>query len=322
MPDLSALTIAYGRDTHLANVVLGFEAQSVRPAELVIGVMQDRPYDLPATSFPVRQIHVTRPDGELPLAAARNRVADAATGEVLAFVDVDCIPHPDFVAETLAVCTPETGILMGEVAYLPSGATEHGLDFDTFEQIGQRHSDRQGPPPKGMRLCNDYRCFWSLNFAMHRDTWATCGKFHEGYYGYGGEDTDFARTIDAAGLPIWWMRGAKVFHQHHAHCMPPIQHLASVLRNADVFAERWGHRTMGHWLWGFSLMGLIEKDGDAIRILREPDESDYALCRQTDDMPYANSRRVIDILQASQQEEEARRTEVAEAEIAFVTAAE
>lgn len=87
MPEVSALTIARGRDAHLANVVHGLSAQTQKPCELVVAVMQDMPYrQLPKTEFPVRQIHVTRPDGELPLAAARNAAAANANGEVLLLV--------------------------------------------------------------------------------------------------------------------------------------------------------------------------------------------------------------------------------------------
>ena len=303
-PTLSALTIASGRDAHLANVVRGFAAQTHRPAELVVGVMQDAPYaDLPDAPFPVRQVLVPRVEGELALSAARNAAAAAATGEVLAFVDVDCIPDPALAADYAAAATPGRGLVMGEVMYLPEGAAEGaaggGLDFDRFAAIGVRHSDRQGPPPEGLRRCEDYRCFWSLNFAMHREDWARAGGFHEGYRGYGGEDTDFGRVLAERGIPIWWLKGGRVFHQFHDHCMPPIHHVASVIRNAEHFASRWGHRTMEHWLYAFQLMGLIEAGPDGIRVLREPSEADFALCRQRPDMPYANTRRVIDLLQAA-----------------------
>ncbi|MBF9034306.1 glycosyltransferase [Rhodobacterales bacterium HKCCE2091] len=318
MPLVSALTIAAGRGEHLRNVVLGFQAQTRRPDELVIGVMQDAPYpDLPATDFPVRQIVVPRVNGELPLAAARNRVAEAAKGEVLVFVDVDCIPNPSLVADYAAAATPGRGLVMGEVLYLREGMTGAGLDFARFDREGVRHSDRQGPPAEGFRRCEDYRCFWSLNFAMHRDDWDRSGGFHEGYYGYGGEDTDFGRVLDDRGIGIWWMRGARVYHQYHDHCMPPIHQVASVIRNAEVFAGRWGHRTMEHWLHGFRLLGLIESCRTGLRILREPDQDDFALCRQEPDMPYANTRRVLDKLQgveADRRSSRAREEEVAEAQ--------
>ena len=43
-------------------------------------------------------------------------------------------------------------------------------------------------------------------------------------------------------------------------------------------------------------MGLIENTPQGLRILREPNEDDIALCRQDPDMPFASTRRVLDIL--------------------------
>ncbi len=301
MPETSVLTIAAGRAAHLRNVVRGLAAQTVPPRELVVGVMQDDPYDdLPETGFPIRQVHVRRADGQLPLAAARNAVAAAAAGEVLAFVDVDCIPAPEFVADVTRAVGLRGGLVMGEVMYLPEGAADDGPDWPLFERLAERHSDRGAPPRKPLARCDDYRCFWSLNFALTRADWDRSGGFDERYFGYGGEDTDYGRTLEARGIPIWWARGARVYHQYHAHCMPPIHHMRSVLRNTEVFRDKWGERTMGHWLHGFRLMGLIDEIDGELVVLREPNEADFALCRQKPERPYANTRRVLDILQADE----------------------
>lgn len=296
MTRISALTIASGRAAHLANLVRGFQAQTRRPDELVIAVMQEDDYaDLPPTDFPIRQLHVS--GTELPLAAARNRAADAATGDSLIFIDVDCIPDPGFVQDYMDRMAGQRGLFMGEVLYLPGGATRDGLDFDRFATLAVRHSDRAAPPKTDIATCPDYRCFWSLNFAMHRRCWQDSPRFDTRFSGYGGEDTDFGKTLQNRGVPIWWIRGGRVYHQYHPHCMPPVHHLHSVVRNAELFGQKWGHRTMEHWLYAFQLMGLISNGPDGIRILRAPDERDFALCRQQSHMPYANTRRVLDRLQ-------------------------
>ena len=293
---VSVLTLARGRAEHLRNVVQGLTRQTRPPEELVIGVMQDTLYDdLPDTDFPIRQIMIQGDD--LPLARARNTVAAEAAGEMLIFLDVDCIPAPKLIADYAAQMAEAPGLFMGEVMYLPQGAAAPGWDYARFNAVAVRHSDRQGPPEEARRACGDYRCFWSLNFAMSRAAWDLAGGFDERFTGYGGEDTDFGRTLSEIGLPIWWIRGARVFHQYHDHCMPPIHHVASVIRNSELFATKWGHRTMEHWLHAFRMMGLIENCRTGLRILREPDEADFALCRQTADMPYAATGRVIRILE-------------------------
>ena len=294
---ISVLTILRGREAHLANMLRGLARQTRPPDEVVIAVMGERPVDAGVeTPFPVRQVLV--PGDPLPLARARNAAARAARGEALIFLDVDCIPAPGLVEDYAAGLADWPGLLMGEVMYLPSGATRGAWSFEGFAALAERHSDRQGPPSEGVRPCNDYRCFWSLNFALAAGLWASSGGFDEAYEGYGGEDTDFGRTLDAAGVPIGWMKGGLAYHQHHPHHMPPVHHIDSILRNTEVFRRKWGDYTMGHWLHAFTLMGLVELGPDGWRRLRETGPEDLALTEQQAHMPYANSARVIRMLQA------------------------
>ncbi|UUR08110.1 glycosyltransferase family 2 protein [Sphingomonas glaciei] len=292
---ISVCTLGSGRASHLRNLVEALARSHTMPAELVIGVMQDEPYDLPATPFPIRQ-HVLG-SGKLTLAAARNRAAHEAAHERLVFLDIDCIPDPDLVADYDARMDLADGILMGEVLYLPKGATDGGLDFDHFAGLGVKHSERSGPPDTPLGSCTDYRCFWSLNFAMRRSAFLRLGGFDEAYVGYGGEDTDFGRTAAEAGLTFHWTRGARAYHQYHAHHMPPVHHLDSVLANAHRFRDKWGHVTMDHWLKAFTLMGLVERHGDDFVRVRATAEADLALTRQQSDQPYASSARVLSMLE-------------------------
>ncbi|KQO13146.1 glycosyltransferase family 2 protein [Sphingomonas sp. Leaf242] len=293
---VSICTLAHDRAAHLANVVRALDMQTTAPDELVIAVMQADAYDLPETRFPIRQIMIGA-DG-IPLAAARNAAARAAQGEQLIFLDVDCIPAPSLVADYLAQLGAVDAVLMGEVLYLPSGATAEGLDFARFAALGVKHSERAGPPVEALGDCTDYRCFWSLNFAMRRATFLALGGFDERYVGYGGEDTDFGRVAMTAGIPIHWVRGARVYHQYHPHHMPPVHHVDSVIANAARFRDKWGHFTMEHWLKAFTLMGLITlREGEHVR-LRTVSEEDLALTRQQVDQPYASTSVVLAQLEA------------------------
>ena len=293
----SVCTLAHGRDSHLENLVLGLRQSTRPPGELVIGVMQDRRYDLPQTSFPIRQVMLG--GGGIPLAAARNAAARAARGEVLVFLDVDCIPHPDLVGDYLHQADRRNGVLMGEVGYLPRGAAAKGIDYDRFDDVAVKHSERAGPPTQEARRCGDYRCFWSLNFAMRAADFDRSGGFDESFSGYGGEDTDFGRTCATRKLPIWWVRGARAYHQYHPHHMPPVHHLDSVIANAQRFEAKWGEPTMQHWLRAFTLMGLVRRTPGGWTKLREPGDAELALTRQQEDRPYASSALVLERLEAA-----------------------
>lgn len=291
----SVLTLAHGRGDHLANLVRGLGESEVMPSELVICVLQAERYTLPPAPFPVRQIMA----GEqgLCLAAARNAAAAAAGGELLVFLDVDCIPHPRLVGDYCAAASRADGIFMGEVGYLPRSAPLNGLDYALLDRLAVKHSERAGPPADFLGPCEDYRCFWSLNFAMTAELFRAVGGFDERYVGYGGEDTDFGRTCAEAGVPLWWVRGAKAYHQYHPHHMPPVHHIDSVLANAALFARKWGKPTMEHWLRAFQLMGLIAPGAEGWERVREVRESDLELTRQQAHQPFASSATVLALLE-------------------------
>ncbi len=301
---ISVCTLAHGRERHLENLVRGLSQSRRPPCELVVAVLQDKRYNLPPTSFPIRQIVLG--DCGIPLAKGRNLAAREARSDLLVFLDVDCIPNPRLIEDYANIAQDHDGVMMGEVGYLPSGATDGGIDFEAFERVAQQHSERAGPPQSPSAACNDYRCFWSLNFATSARDFAASGGFDESFDGYGGEDTDFARSLTSRGLPIWWVRGAKAFHQYHPHHMPPVHHLESVIANAERFRRKWGQPTMQHWLRAFTLMGLIERTENGWRILREPNEDDFALTRQQEKQAYASSSLVLEQLEREAETERTR----------------
>lgn len=289
---VSVVTLAGGRAAHLKNLMLGLKAQTRQPDELVIAYMQDAPYeDLPAVGFPVRQVRV---EGKLPLAKARNTLAREAKSEFLVYLDVDCIPAPALVADYLWAAGQTDALLMGEVFYLTEGANAPGWTFEGLAKNGVEHSWRYYMGKRAVEPCTDYARFWSLNFAISRARFEQSGGFDERFVGYGAEDTDFSKMLAQKGVPLAFVGGAACYHQYHAHHMPPTHHFDSVVRNAQLFEEKWGYRTMDQWLYAFYRMGLIEDSPAGIVVKRRPEEKDFALSYQAPDMPFTDAVRVIE----------------------------
>jgi N-acetylglucosaminyl-diphospho-decaprenol L-rhamnosyltransferase len=253
------------RMKHVANQ-LRFVRQVAPDAGHVVVWLDETPApDVPALAG-VTTVHVPPgPDG-LRLAAGRNRGADAAVGlgaTLVVFLDADCVPGPDLFRfyEQAALDHPGA-LLSGPVTYLPEGfvlGAGEGL-----EEATAPHAARPAPPAGSTVVADaaDYPLFWSLSFAVTPDTWARLGGFDERYEGYGGEDTDFAFTARSLEVPLVWVGGAHAYHQYHPTSSPPWRHLADVVRNGGLFADRWGEWPMGGWLDAFEQAGAVRRTTD------------------------------------------------------------
>ncbi|HXH17355.1 MAG TPA: galactosyltransferase-related protein [Sphingomonas sp.] len=272
---VSVLTLVRGRRAHLVNLIAGLNASTQPPDELVVAYMQpDAHPDLPQTAFPVRSVFVE--GGEMPLAAARNRAADAAVGEQLIFLDVDCVPSPTLVERYVATGDQPGGIRLGEILYLPAGAVAGGVDYAALDRVGVRHPAKPPIAVDEVRPTPSHGELWGLSFALSAVDWAQAGGMDERYVGYGGEETDFAARLEQAGVPMWWIGGARAYHQHHIVHTPAYQHFDAIVRNARLFRATWGRWCMDYWLGHFAERGLIAWDADTITVLRHPSAEEIA----------------------------------------------
>lgn len=287
--ETSVLTLVRGRRQSLTNLMESMARQSVRPQELVIAYMQPEPFaDLPCPGCPVRTLSI--PGEPMPLARARNEAARAATGELMIFLDVDCIASPDLVASyRAAVQGCSDGVFLGEVLYLPQGAVDAGIDYTTLDRLGRRHPAKPEMPDHGVRPEPDHGELWGLSFAIRRTTWNVLGGMDERFVGYGGEETDFALRLGTIGIPLFWTAQARAYHQHHAVHIPPLQQFDHILRNASLFHARHGRWCMDYWLGQFHEAGYIDwrPDDGILNVRRRPTPAEIEATRQPGDVLYS-----------------------------------
>jgi GT2 family glycosyltransferase len=265
---VAVITTVAGRHTHLARQRIGLSRSIVAPDQHVIVAMGD-----PA----VREL-VERDDScvvldidasdTLPLARARNLGAAEALrrdAALLVFLDVDCIPSARLIGRYAALIETDDyrhSLLCGQVNYLAAEFSAH-TDARSLERSGVPHPARPVLGEHEIIRTYEYDLFWSLSFAISASAWERVGGFCEAYTGYGGEDTDFALCAKAADVPMHWVGGAAAYHQHHPVSDPPVEHLEDILRNAQLFARRWGRWPMRGWLEAFERQGLVVFDAGA-----------------------------------------------------------
>ncbi|MBP0494628.1 glycosyltransferase family 2 protein [Pararoseomonas indoligenes] len=278
-PDISVLTLVKGRDGHLANLLAGLSRGTRMPARCIVVDMGEAPAAIPPTPFPLLHHHLPSPG--LPLARARNAAAALAETPLLAFLDVDCIPAASLVEALAADTAAHDALICCEIRYLPPGVSD--TSEAALMAAGQRHTVRHFPEA-GLRPEANTGLFWSLAFAMQRESFLRLGGFDETFTGYGGEDTDFAFRARAAGLPLLFTASTTAFHQHHTVHEPPLQHFADIVANAARFRARHGFWPMDGWLDAFARMGLIDPPGGtaALHVRRAPTTEEIRAAQRPD----------------------------------------
>lgn len=275
--DMAVVTIVSGRHEHLRRQLRAVAGLDPQPGLHVVVGMGDPglPRVLAETHSPRTHCIEQATGDRLPLAAARNRgVAEAAAqgATAVALLDVDCIPVPSLVGDYASVLSAlhERGgpaVVSGRVRYLPEGLDDGDHTISTMERLGSDNGLRVVPSTDGA-VRGDPRMLWSLNLATTLQDWDAVGGFDERYEGYGGEDTDFGQRLKRAGGDMWWTRNAGVFHQWHPVSRPPVEHVADIVANANLFHDMWGWYPMGGWLMEFERRGLVSQAADGWHILR------------------------------------------------------
>jgi GT2 family glycosyltransferase len=262
---LSVLVPARDRTEHLVNLVAGLNRAERAPTfELLVGWMggaDPGPALGRARGCEAEAIEIA--GEELPLAGARNALAEAARGEVLVFLDADCVPSRGLLAAYTKALGERDALTVGETRYLPKGFVPAGADEALLRRGARPHATRGGlfPAPGESRLDTRHDLFWSLNFAVRRDTFRErIGGFDEEYRGYGIEDTDFAMRAARAEVPLAWVGGALAFHQHHAPTRLRPEGIPALVANARRYRERWGEWPARGWLAELSAAGLVDWD--------------------------------------------------------------
>ena len=266
MPEFSIVTIVKGRRKQLANLLYAVNASTILPYDIQVVCMDD-PDGIVIPEGLTVSIHVSKETHELPLAAARNKGISATKTDNVIFIDVDCIVSPTLFANMLLVLKPNT-IIAAYPLYLPI-VPDTG-NYGDLKPKAVAHPAREHIPV-GKPV--DHLQFWSLLFAIQKQTFNTIGGFDETFVGYGAEDTDFAMMFHRSGVRQIFVRDY-VLHQYHDKHDPPLNHFDSIIENATRYQQKWTVLPMQRWLTAFEDMGLIEVDQTgSITVRQKPTDS-------------------------------------------------
>jgi glycosyltransferase involved in cell wall biosynthesis len=223
MPDsfsMSVIVATYNRPDALRAVLEGCFDQTDTNFDIVVAddgsgrATQDCVAALQARSpVPLRQ--VWQPDQGFRLSLARNRGILAARGDYLLFLDGDCIPRRDYIAQhrrlaergfmvtgSRILLGPETTgqVLSGTLNVQPQGA---------LARIALRLRGRVGKLPQRLLTLPDigrrrrrfsFRRIKGCNLGVWRADLEKVNGFDESFLGWGYEDSDLVARLFNAGV--------------------------------------------------------------------------------------------------------------------------
>ena len=198
-PDVSVVIPHYNDEESLARVVAAVRAQDYAgDVEIVVA---DDGSDAPPTIDGVRVVR--QEDQGFRAAAARNLGANAARGEVLAFLDADTVPEPGY----LSAVVPH---IVGDPRAVVVGSRRTGADGTEPQWLVDAWS-----ATANLRDADhtSWRYIISAVLTCSREFFREVGGFDGTLVGYGGEDWEFGFRA--------WNAGATFVHEpaavaHHA----------------------------------------------------------------------------------------------------------
>jgi glycosyltransferase involved in cell wall biosynthesis len=185
-PSFSVIVVAYNAEGTIRACLEALERQTERDFELiVVDSSKDRTAEIVAHEFPFARL--LRSVQRLAPGAARNHGISVATGDVIAFVDSDCIARPDWLAilrrahrelpaaaigGAVEPANPESVVSWGAYfcefsAWMPQGERRLMREIPTCNLSFKRWALEQFGPFDESGYCSDTALNWKLTAAGH-----------------------------------------------------------------------------------------------------------------------------------------------------------
>lgn len=239
-PTITVVVPTYNRPDYLRSCLESLAHQTMPPGDYEVVVVDD------GSAPPAEEVVRSRLSGTEVAwryvranhrgpAAARNLGIKQAKGEIVAFIDDDCVADRLWLHGLLAPFSdPRVGAVEGAV--LPMGEPQ------PFDRFVQNISGRR---------------YLTANMAYRRDVFHEIGLFDEGYPAAGSEDLDIAFRHLEAGRKVEFRRDAVVYHRLHRSSLGGyratrrlwLSNFRLYVKNPKQYEEHTGHTLLGNLIF-------------------------------------------------------------------------
>ncbi|QVL52800.1 MAG: glycosyltransferase [Cyanobium sp. M30B3] len=208
-PQASVVVMTFNRPDGLRRCLASLAAQSLdsQSFEVVVVDVSSPPMDQVLAPFRQRLQLSHQPAPNRGVAANRNLGAERARGEVLAFLDDDCIASPTWLAELVTVVQRDPNVLVGAPTVHPAPETASAAAGQVITELVDGFFNPPGEEPGFLP---------GLNFALNRKRFLELGGCDPRFGFLAAEDRDFIDRWQRAGGRLELNQGTQVRHEHRA----------------------------------------------------------------------------------------------------------
>ncbi len=204
-PQMSVIVPAYNAGETLVHCIKAVRGQKgVRKEDIEIIVVDDDSDDKSANAVAGLADRVIRLEENQGAAAARNRGAREASGELLVFVDADVLPAPQALPIFCRAFHEDPSLRAAVGGYTELPALP-GLVNKYHNAFTRYHHDLS---PK------DIDWFWGALGAVKKEAFHEVGGFDERYRAASAEDMELGKALYSAGCRIAYLPAVKGAHAH------------------------------------------------------------------------------------------------------------
>jgi GT2 family glycosyltransferase len=241
-PRVSVIVCAYNAQETIGECLTSLEELDYPNFEVIVcdDGSSDGTADV-AQSYPFRLLRLDH-DG---LSAARNAGVEAATGEIVAFLDSDACCHPSWLYRIALALDEDVDAVGGpNLPVLEAGFVERVVAASPGGPVEVLLSDERAEHVPG------------CNMAFRRDALLEIGGF-DPVYRTAGDDVDVCWKLLERGREIGFAPTAQVRHHRRSTIGGYLRQQRSYGRAERILADRWSYRMnrLGMARWAGSLYG-------------------------------------------------------------------